>query len=266
MGRLEEPPDSSWDALEVPPTVACVICGRSTCDGCAPRASPGDEERRNCPLPWERSSPTLAALVDTALLTAEKPYLSFGRLGSFSGLGRAFLFAMVCEVLAISSFAGLATALLLWQAPRFTHNLFSDPRAWLILVSLIVSCALGMVALHAAGGDYLERGVRRAGGTRDVQLGMRFGFYACGWDLLTSPIGVVFCLVSRGRKFFAPLLSASRVPRRAMRAYLGQCRKMTEEAQTHALKHATWLALLTLLIGVLALFSGMAGYLLRILL
>lgn len=264
MARQREQPDPEGEGDDIPPAITCATCGLSTCEGCTA------EEVKPLPwlapsvLPWEQSAPTLRSLLETALLTAERPGRSFGQLGG-SRLTQAFAFALVCELLAISSLITIGIIGSLWLMPKLARNLLSDPRVWLAVFSLTIFCTLGMVALHAVWGDYLERGVRRAGAQRDVRLGLRFGLYACGWDLITSPAGILFCLLFRRSGFLGPLIAASQVPRRAMRAYLGDCRDMTEEAQTRALQHATWLALATTLVGFLALASAFAGYLLRLL-
>ena len=55
---------------------------------------------------------------------------------------------------------------------------------------------------------------------------MRFGLYACGWDLVTSPAGIVQGLVARGPKgALVPFGAATRAARRAMQTYMVNNRK-----------------------------------------
>jgi hypothetical protein len=86
-----------------------------------------------------------------------------------------------------------------------------------------------MVGLHALWGWSLEAATLSSPQrvvNRRAQ-GLRFGLYACGWDLLTSPIGLLHGLVVRGPLgAWGPLVSAARAPRKALEGYLGGCRQL----------------------------------------
>ena len=96
---------------EIPPAVACARCGQSSCEGCAASVEPrstnplGDHELRGH-LAWEVSENYSYAkrLVYTALVVAH-PEQSYLELAPQASLARAFHFAVVCEALAIGSFA-----------------------------------------------------------------------------------------------------------------------------------------------------------------
>ena len=76
-------------------------------------------------------------------------------------------------------------------------------------------------------------------GTVSVSHGARFGLYACGWDLMTSPLGVVCALLLRGPvRGLAPIGAAARAARPAQRAYLTACRGFDEAAGRRALRLA----------------------------
>ena len=81
-------------------------------------------------------------------------------------------------------------------------------------------CVMLLVLLHMAWGLCIELGLALAKHEPQWKLGLRFGLYACAWDLLTSPAGAIYCLgTRRPRNPFAPIASAVRAPRLALRAY-----------------------------------------------
>ena len=57
--------------------------------------------------------------------------------------------------------------------------------------------AAAMVALHAAHGLALDAAARREG-SRQGGRGWRFGLYACGWDLVTLPLGLMVLTLTDG--------------------------------------------------------------------
>ena len=90
--------------------------------------------------------------------------------------------------------------------------------------------------------------------------GLRFGLYACGWDLLTSPIGMLAALVTRGPRLgWAPVGAAARAPGLAQRAYLERCLGVDGAAQRRSRRWAVSALsggmLLVVLIFVAALMS-----------
>jgi hypothetical protein len=85
----------------------------------------------------------------------------------------------------------------------------------------VPALALWMVAAHATHGAALDRGASRQGGRPQRRRALRFGLYACGWDLMAGPLGAVYALFTSGRAGVAELARSSvRVPGRASRALL----------------------------------------------
>jgi hypothetical protein len=80
--------------------------------------------------------------------------------------------------------------------------------------------AVVMVILHVLHGLIIDRAARKAGSSRRGR-GLRFGLYACGWDLVTLPRGLLVLLFTDGPSAVrrAAGLAVS-VPNRAARAYL----------------------------------------------
>jgi hypothetical protein len=218
----------SMDDGEVPPAVTCPICRRSECSGCEPAVAPPEVVT----LTWEKASGSwLHRLFDTALATSVAPERTFGELSDGS-VRPAFVFAVVAEAFAIGSLALVAVVVFAAFAPELALRTLLDASArWLLLGVVALAIAL-MVGLHAIWGVCLELGARASErGSRWAQ-GARFGLYACGWDLLTSPAGVFHGLASRGvRGAWPPIGRAIRAPRRAMEAYLERCRRLDRAAQ-----------------------------------
>lgn len=207
----------------------------------------------------------MTAFVQTVLLTAEHPKLCFGHL-SREGFGRALAFALLCESLAISSFFLVAAVVSGLILPQVTARILFSPEVLQGSVLVIGGLAVAMVLLHLLWGEFLERGVRSAGLALDRPRGLRFGLYACGWDFLTSPIGLFGATRARGRHFLAPMLAAGRVPRQAMDHYLTDCRQLSPTERKLALRHMTLLFLCSIgLVGLpglaLGLWLGLKAYL-----
>jgi len=207
-----------------PPIAMCVVCGLTLC-GCAPKQRPilnglawEDPEQRW----WVR-------LWRTALAASVEPQRFFGELPP-GNMTAALTFATCAEVFALGSLALPAAFALWWLAPELVRQVLADPAACGMLALSWVAFVVCMLALHALWGACLQWGAQlpvRAGwpdlqGTRNVgRSGVRFGLYACGWDLLTSPIGLLATLLVHGpRRAWAPIGAAVRAPGLAQRAYL----------------------------------------------
>jgi hypothetical protein len=220
--------ESMADDGEVPPAVTCPICRRGECSGCEAAAA----ATKVVALTWEKASGCwLHRLFDTALATSVEPERTFGELSDGS-VRPAFVFAVVAEAFAIGSLALVAVLAFAAFAPDLALRTLLDPSARWLLLGVVALGIASMVGLHAIWGVCLELGARGSErGSRWAQ-GARFGLYACGWDLLTSPAGVLHGLASRGmRGAWPPIGRAIRAPRRATDAYLERCRKLDRAAQ-----------------------------------
>lgn len=226
--------DAIWDQ-DVPPVTACAHCGQALCDGCAPQeleqeASDVRPSARGALL-WEQGTRGgyLRDLTLTALQTAHPDQTCFGQRKA-SSLLRALHFAFAAEALAITSFA-LPWALGFCALfPALALRLVRSPQALALGVLILAVLIVGVVILHVVWGAALEWAIARRGTPAVYALGQRFAYYACGWDLLSSPAGVLLVStyqdVGRAR---GALFAGIAVPRRALTAYLEQGRSISVE-------------------------------------
>lgn len=243
---------------EIPPAIACAHCGDPNCEGCSEKEPEVPSQRALSPLPWEeRESRFFSRLVETSELSATRPEVVFGRL-SAGRISIALSFAVWCEFLAVGSFTIVWGLGFYAMFPFITRQMLSSPAVLILIASILLGLISFVIFIHALWGVGLEWGIARAGGKADMNRGIRFGLYACGWDLLTSPAGVLFEWRRVGfRTTFSHLRAATRSPRASLRAYLDDCRKVTEREK----KSAMWTSIILGLCGVgaagLLLFAGL---------
>jgi hypothetical protein len=191
--------DSAFD-FEVPATVVCAACGNPDCIGC------GVEEPTHASgvvaiIPWERPGVgLLRRLWQTSHLATTHARLFFGALPE-GDLSSALAFALISETIAVSGLAIGAFGLALVFLPNLPRLLLDDPA---LCLSVARGTAFGglllivaMVAVHAVHGLSLDFAARRHGARRRGR-GLRFGLYACGWDLITLPFGLLTLALVEG--------------------------------------------------------------------
>jgi hypothetical protein len=225
--RLER----AGDEEGVPPVSVCVLCGSPACAGCLPEVALGAQR-----LPWEESRRHWAVrLWQTALSSGVEPERMFGELRTGS-VAPALGFALLAETLALGSLALLGAVALWLGLPDLARQLLQHPIAIASCLALFAASVLLMLILHVLWGVSLDLGGGFGSGSINVRHGARFGLYACGWDLMTSPIGLVCSLLVRGPiRGFAPVSAAARAARPAQRAYLEACRGYGVDARRRAL-------------------------------
>jgi hypothetical protein len=160
------------------------------------------------------------SLLETALALAEEPERWFGGL-VLGSRRRAYAFAFSCELGALGSLGLFLLALLALTLPRLAGGFLRSPLSVAVALVALALATLGMVWLHRLWGRLLEAGIKSAGGEADAALGETFGLYACGWDLVTSPLGLLAALALRGPRGLGTLGSGARAPGRALDAYYG---------------------------------------------
>ncbi|HYO95632.1 MAG TPA: hypothetical protein VER33_14020 [Polyangiaceae bacterium] len=226
------------DADDEPPAVSCARCGSASCGGCDGKPKAAELVST---LPWEsRSGSWCQRLWYTALASSTQPLRVFGQLPD-GRLLPALTFALVAELVAIGS-VGSAAALVSWaMAPELFARLLATPSMLAVAAGALLIMSVTMVGLHALWGICIELGAGTTGSSARFRHGVRFGLYACGWDLLTSPAGVLQGLSSRGLiRAWAPITQAIAVPRAAVRAYVEQCRKLDPRAQRRGSQLTVW--------------------------
>lgn len=214
----------------MPPAVLCSVCGGWDCSGC----ESADTQHTEPAIAWEGTGGVAERLWRTAHATSADPRGVFGGLGDGS-VASALVFAVLAEALAIVSFAVVLVVAAIAVAPAFSLRVLSHPTGLAYLLGSVLGVSGVMVALHAVWGACLEIG---AGATRiGFRQSLRFGLYACGWDLLTSPAGVVEGLFRHGpRAMLRSLSNAIHAPRPALDAYQGDNRHFEPSARRRGLR------------------------------
>ena len=248
--------DPALELLDVPAAVVCASCGDPGCPGCLVD-EPTHASGVVAVVPWERPGLTLAQrLWSTARLSTTTCESFFSALPD-GDLTVALRFALLAELLAVTGLCIAATPLVFFGAPWLANAIVSDAglRDWLIraLSAGVPSVAILMVAIHALHGLALDVGAKRQGSRARRARGLRFGLYACGWDLVTLPLGLALVAILEGPR--AALRTAPygvTVPVRAARAYLRGVHQLDEAKASAAARFAGRIAALTVIIGALS--------------
>lgn len=251
-----DPDDTALDWADVPAAVVCAFCGRPDCGGCMAVDEPTNASGVVAIVPWERPG---LGWVTRLWATARLATLSHREL--FASLPEGplrapFEFALLSEfVAAVGVALGVGGALAL--VPEFASTAVHDPVVRQVLLR-VVGCGVPgltglMIVLHALHGVLVDRAARLAGSKKRGR-GLRFGFYACGWDLVTLPIGLMVVAASEG---FATAKRAAglalSIPSQATRAYLTGVHALDPERARKAASRAnaeTGFGALVLLVAI----------------
>ncbi len=253
------------ELVDVPAAVVCANCGDPDCPGCSQMDELTQGSGVVAIVPWERPGHgLLARLWNTARLSTRAYNSFFGALPD-GDIASALRFALIAELLAVSSVVLAFVPVVLLIAPWLIHAVVHDPelrrgfaRALIAGVPIV---AIAMVALHTLHGIGLDIGARRQGAPKRRGRGLRFGFYACGWDLVTLPLGLLIVALSEGPRAAlgtAPL--GMTVPARAAASYLRGVHHLDEERAREAGRFASTVTALAVgTMGILA-FAGLVIY------
>ena len=257
--------ESRSDLVDVPATVVCAFCGDADCNGCE---DDGSRSGIISIIAWERTqSPALARLWSTARSTTRDAE-SFFELMPDGPLLPALRFAAICELLASSAVFAVFIGIAGLMAPEWLRHLAFDPAARstaarAIVLGLPAFAGLAVLA-HAAHGLTIDVGARRQGARGARARALRFGLYACGWDLVMGPIGAVVVALKEGLRPALGLASAlSGLPTRATNAFLRGCYRLDAERSRKALRisyvgaaAATFGVALVVVVAVVAALMG----------
>lgn len=233
--------EGALDFAEVPAAVVCAFCGRPDCAGCMDVPEPTQASGVLAIVPWERPGQgVIGRLWSTARIATLRPSELFAALPE-GGVLAPLSFALLAELVAVVGLVVSALPLL-GLAPDFVRVVISDPVLCALVVQVvglgIPSLAVGMVVLHALHGVLTDRAARRAG-SRHRGRGLRFGLYACGWDLVTLPLGLLVVAVSDGFVMAAKAATqALAAPAVATRAYLSGVHGLTAAQAKQAARSA----------------------------
>jgi len=192
--------DSAFDLIEVPAAVVCASCGNPDCSGCAVE-EPTNASGVIAIIPWERPGVgLLRRLWQTAFLATAHARTFFGSL-SDGDVSSALAFAFVCEGLAVGGLGLGASGVAFAFVPELPALLVDDHALRMMLLRGVSFGALllilAMVTVHAAHGLALDFAAQRSGSSKRGR-GLRFGLYACGWDLITLPFGLIALALIEG--------------------------------------------------------------------
>jgi len=115
-----------------------------------------------------------------------------------------------------------------------------------------------LVVGHAIYGVALDKGARRTGARSRFSQALRFGLYASGWDLLTSPLGLLVSLIAEGPRATIHLLTASMgLPRRAATAFLRGIYHLEGPPLAQARNYGTTVAIILSITGAIVVLVSL---------
>lgn len=195
----EEVDEGALEFAEVPATVVCATCGLPECNCELER--PSAFSGVVAIVPWERpGGSALSRLWATAKLGTLAPAAFFSALPP-GGLLPPLVFGVLAETLAALGLCATFGGLGLLVVPALRSEVLGNVALQgLLLRSMawgVPSLAIAMVLLHAAHGAALDAAARREG-SKQSGRGLRFGLYACGWDLVTLPLGLLLLTLTDG--------------------------------------------------------------------
>jgi len=249
------------DVFDVPAAVLCAICGQADCPGCTPAEE--DASGVVAIIPWERpGAGTWSRLWSTSLAATQGAEAFFGAIPD-GPLPPAMRFAVLCEVLAVASMVAALLPFAALALPNLAMQVIADPavrqRAFQWFVVGVPVLALWMVVAHASHGAALDLGARRVGGRPQRRRALRYGLYACGWDLMTGPLGTIWVLFTRGTKATSEIMAlAMTVPGKASRALLSGVYGLPEEDVVTAHRLGTKVAILLAILSALGVLLAFA--------
>ena len=250
--------DHALDLVEVPATVVCALCGNPDCLGCD---ALGDEPTHASGvvaiIPWEHPA---QALVPRWWSTAQLSTLNHRSFFSALPDGEirpALAFAIASELVAVSGLALTGLLLALPLVPSLPRLLLTDSIVRGVIIEAVLwgvpLLAAIMVGLHALHGVVTDWAAEREGSRRRGR-GLRFGLYACGWDVVTLPVGLLIVGLTQGFGAAARALPLGlTAPGQSVRGYLSGVHALpADRAQRAARRAARWTGLAVLLLVFVA--------------
>lgn len=225
--------DDAVDSFDVPAAVLCAFCGEADCAGCD--AATDTQSGVLAIIPWERTNAGLWTRLWSTANAATQGADSFFAVLPDGGLAPAMRFAVLSELLAVASMVTVLLPAAALALPTLALEVAHDPDlrvAALRWVAIgVPALSLWMVLAHVTHGAALDVGARRQGASPQRRRALRFGLYACGWDLMTGPLGALVTLFSKGFSATLELFElAMHVPGRATGALLQGAYKLSPDA------------------------------------
>jgi hypothetical protein len=257
----DDPVDSLFD---VPAAVLCAYCGQADCPGCG--AATDTSSGVLAIIPWERNGATWTRLWATATATTQGAESFFAILPD-GEIPPAVRFAVLAELLAVTSMVALLAPLIALALPTLALEMLHNPSLRMAALRWVAAgvpaLSLWMVLAHVTHGAALDAGARRQGAEAQRRRALRFGLYACGWDLMAGPLGAAVTLASRGFGAALELVELGvRVPGRASIALLQGVYRLSPEGVARARRTgAVAAALIAVASGALVIVAAGFGLL-----
>jgi hypothetical protein len=247
----------STDLVDVPAAVVCLVCGEADCVGCEER-----EQLRSgiiAIVAWERPAmPALTRLWATARSTTDDAEAFFELLPD-GPVVPALRFAAICELLAASSMLLAFLPVAAIFAPDWLRHVALDPHARSIALRVLFlglpGFAAFLVFLHTVHALSIDLGASNSGALRARSRALRFGLYACGWDLVMGPLGAMVVAFKEGAAAALGVVDLASVPGRSTRAFLRGCYQLDGERATKALATATTGVVIATTLGLVAVVA-----------
>ena len=250
---------ASTDLVDVPAAVVCLVCGEVDCTGCEDR----DLSRSGIVaiVAWERPGvPVLTRLWATAR-SSTRDAESFFELLPDGPVLPALRFAAICELLATTSMLLLVLPVAAIVAPEWLKHLAFDPHARSIALRVLflgVPAFAGLLVFaHAVHALFIDMGASASGARRSRSRALRFGLYACGWDLVMGPLGALVVALKEGLGAAWGVLDLVSVPTRATHAFLRGCYHLEGERANKALATASTGAVVSTFVGLIAIIAAL---------
>ncbi|MFO0679623.1 MAG: hypothetical protein U0169_24055 [Polyangiaceae bacterium] len=251
----------AFDQWDVPAAVVCAQCGDADCPGCDRELS---QSGVVAVVPWERQGgASFQTLWSTARATTFEPEVFFAVMPD-GPVAPSILFAIACEVLAVSAMVAFALPVVAIVVPSWMHHVLFDSVAreyvLRLLVLFVPSVAMLLAGAHAVHGLALGRGAARANGSSTRSRALRFGLYACGWDLVVGPLGAVVLMVREGWAAGFGVLGVSvGLPTRASRGFLKGAGVSDGDGARAAVRTANGAAVLVTVVGAAAILAALVS-------
>lgn len=247
--------EGALELSEVPAAVVCATCGLPECNCEIDR--PSSFSGVVAIVPWERPGGTvLSRLWATAKLATLSPEPFFSALPP-GGVAAPLVFGVLAEALAALGLCATFGAAALVVLPSIASELIANPALRSLLLHVfgwgVPGLTLAMVLLHAAHGVALDSAAHREGSAHSGR-GLRFGFYACGWDLVTLPLGLLVLMLTDGP--LSALRHSARgltAPNSAAIAYVQHVHRFERDVAVRASRRAVTLVFVPV---VLLVFVG----------
>ena len=252
--------DSDVDAFDVPAAIVCAHCGKPECPGCAGFGLKSSGVIAI--VPWERPHGNAwSRMLTTAKVTTQNAELFFSSMPD-GEISAAIAFAFFAELLAVLSMLLVLFSGFLTLFPGYVFELARDEltrRAFLGWLAVgVPGLTTWVIAAHAMHGAALNHGAQQQGAANQSKRALRFGLYACGWDVMNGPIGLAATFMSSGVVSTLGLVAdALRVPNAASMALLTGVYRLTNEQARRARRVGTL---------IVAIFTGVTALLVLMLL